>query len=148
MATGRDYQGLSGLELLEAMLAAGDRPAMAVTLDFTLAEVAEGLAVFSGTPGAHVYSPLGMVHGGYAATLLDSACGCALHTRLSASQIYSTLELKVAYHKAITSAVGVLRAEGRVMSLGRRVGFTEATLRDAAGTLYASATSTLLISER
>jgi len=143
-----DVRGLSGLELLRAMIAAGERPGIAVSLDFDLVEADDGRAVFAGTPGPHVYSPLGMAHGGYAATLLDSACGCAVHTRLAASQSYSTLELKVAYHKAITSAVGRLRAEARVVTLGRRVAFSEGTLKDAGWTLYASATSTLLITER
>jgi uncharacterized protein (TIGR00369 family) len=88
------------------------------------------------------------VHGGYAATLLDSACGCALHSRLTGEQSYVTLELKVAFHKPMTQDTGLVRAEGRVLSLGRRVGYTEATLTDANGTLYASATSTLLVIER
>jgi uncharacterized protein (TIGR00369 family) len=100
------------------------------------------------SPGLHAYNPLGMVHGGYAATLLDSACGCAVHTRLSAAQTYSTLELKVAYHKALTADTGLVRAEGRVVSLGRRVAFSEATLRDASGILFASATSTLPLLDR
>jgi len=139
---------LPGLELLRQMIDAGRRPGMAVSLDFALVEVDSGRAVFAGKPGKHAYNPLGIVHGGYAATLLDSACGCAVHSQLRATQSYSTLELKVAYHKAMTQDTGVVRAEGRVVSLGRRVGFAEAALRDAAGTLYASATSTLLITER
>ena len=88
------------------------------------------------------------VHGGYAATLLDSACGCAVHSRLSASQAYTTLDLSVSYHKPITRNTGSLRAEGRVRSLGKRVGFAEASLTDAEGQLYASATSTLLVFDR
>ena len=107
-----------------------------------------GRAVFEGTPGEHAYNPIGMVHGGYAATLLDSACGCAVHSRLSATQGYTTLELKVAYHKAITKDTGRLRAEGVVLSMGRRAGFAEAKLRDTSGKLYASATSTLLVFDR
>jgi len=80
--------------------------------------------------------------------MLDSACGCAVHSRLSASQSYTTLELKVAYHKAMTGKTGLVRAEGRVITLGRRAAFAEATLKDTAGRLYASATSTLLVIER
>lgn len=140
-------EGLSGLEQLRALIASGKRPGIAVSLDFALSEVGEGTAVFTGMPGQHAYNPIGMVHGGYAATLLDSACGCAVHTRLSAQQMYTTLELKVAYHKAITDTTGPLRSEGRVVSFGRRVAFAEAKLIDAAGKLYASATSTLLIIE-
>jgi len=88
-----------------------------------------------------------MVHGGYAATLLDSACGCAVHSSLKAKQSYTTLELKVAYHKALTNQTGALRAEGRVLTMGKRVAFAEAKLMDSAGRLYASATSTLLVIE-
>ncbi len=141
-------EGLTGIEQLRALIAAGKRPGIAVSLDFALTEVGEGTAVFTGTPGQHAYNPIGMVHGGYAATLLDSACGCAVHTKLSATQMYTTLELKVAYHKTITDATGPLRAEGGVVTFGRRVAFAEGKLVDAAGKLYASATSTLLIIEQ
>jgi len=140
--------GLDGLSQLRALIAAGRRPGMAVSLQFNLVEVADGRAVFAGTPGEHAYNPIGSVHGGYAATLLDSACGCAVHTRLTATQAYTTLELKVAYHKPITRDTGPLRAEGRVVSIGRRAAFAEATLVDGEGRLYASATSTLLVIER
>jgi uncharacterized protein (TIGR00369 family) len=139
---------LSGLEQLRSWLADGRQPAMGDTLGFKLVEVEEGRAVFEGNPGLHVYNPIGTVHGGYAATLLDSACGCAVQTRLSANQAHTTLELKVAYHKAMTAGTGPVRAEGRVVTLGRRTAFAEAKLTDAAGRLYASATSTLLVMER
>jgi uncharacterized protein (TIGR00369 family) len=140
--------GLDGLAQLRALIASGRRPGIAVSLQFGLVEVEPGRAVFAGTPGEHAYNPIGTVHGGYAATLLDSACGCAVHTRLSATQAYTTLELKVAYHKPITRETGPLRAEGRVVSFGRRAAFAEATLVDAEGRLYASATSTLLVIDR
>lgn len=140
--------GLTGLETLQALIALGGRPPIGETLDFTLTEIGDGFAVFEGTPGVHAYNPLGTVHGGYAATLLDSACGCALHTKLSATQIYTTLELKVSYIKAITAKTGPLRAEGRVISAGRRAGFTEAVLKGPSGRIYATATSTLLVMER
>jgi uncharacterized protein (TIGR00369 family) len=139
---------LSGVDQLRAWLASGRQPAIGETLGLKLVEVEEGRAVFEGIPGLHVYNPIGMVHGGYAATLLDSACGCAVHSRLTAAQAYTTLELKVAYHKAITAGTGLVRAEGRVISLGRRAAFAEATLTDASGRLYASATSTLLVMDR
>lgn len=140
--------GLSGLDQLRALLASGRRPGIAVALDFDLSIVEDGRAVFTGTPGEHAYNPIGSVHGGYAATLLDSACGCAVHTRLGAAQTYTTLELKIAYHKALHATIGPIQAEGRVVSLGRRVAFAEARITDAEGRLYASATSTLLIIER
>ena len=140
--------GVTGLEQLQAMIAAGGRPPIGDTLDFSLTEAGDGWAVFEGTPGRHAYNPIGTVHGGYAATLLDSACGCAVHSKLSASQGYTTLELKVAYHKAMTDKTGAVRAEGRVISFGRRAAFAEATIKDAAGRIYATATSTLLVFER
>ncbi|HEY0501904.1 MAG TPA: PaaI family thioesterase [Lysobacter sp.] len=140
--------GLDGLAQLRALIASGRKPGILHSLDFDFVEVEPGRAVFAGTPGDHAYNPIGMVHGGYAATLLDSACGCAVHSRLDATQAYTTLELKIAYHKAITRDTGPLRAEGRVMSIGRRAAFAEARLTDAEGRLYASATSTLLVLQR
>ena len=140
--------GLSGLEQLRALIASGRRPGIAESLDFQLIEVGDGTAVFAGTPGPHAFNPVGVVHGGYAAALLDSACGCAVHTRITAQQGFTTLELKVSYHKALTDTTGPLRAEGRVLTFGRRVAFSEAKLIDTTGRLYASATSTLLIFEQ
>jgi uncharacterized protein (TIGR00369 family) len=140
--------GLTGLEQLQQMLANGRVAPIGETLGFKLAEVEEGRVVFESVPGVHAYNPIGTVHGGYAATLLDSACGCAAHSRLAANQGYTTLELKVAYHRAMTASTGTVYAEGRVLTIGRRAAFTEATIKDAAGKLYASATSTLLVFER
>ena len=140
--------GADGLTQLRALIASGRRPGIAVTLDFALTEVDAGRAVFVGIPGEHAYNPIGTVHGGYAATLLDSACGCAVHSRLDATQAYTTLDLKVSYLKAITSDTGRLRAEGRVISIGRRAAFAEATLTDESGRVYATATSTLLVFPR
>jgi uncharacterized protein (TIGR00369 family) len=138
---------LSGLELLRKMMADGRGPPIADTLKFVLAEVERGRAVFRGTPGPHAYNPIGVVHGGYAATLLDSACGVAVHSMLEPGQGYTTLELKVAYHRAITNDTGPVEAVGKVLSFGRRVAFSEAQLSDANGRLLASATSTLLVFE-
>jgi len=140
--------GLSGLEQLRAFMASGKRPGIGDSLEFDLVEVGEGRAVFAGVPGPHTYNPMGIVHGGYFSTLLDSACGCAVHSKLTAQQAYTTLELKVAFHKAITAQTGVVRAEGRVITIGRRVAFAEAVLVDAKGVLYATASSTLLVMER
>lgn len=136
---------LDGLAQLRAFIAAGRRPGIGDALDFDLVEVDDGRAVFEGRPGPHTYNPMGATHGGWFATLLDSACGCAVHSKLSARQAYTTLELKVAFHKAISAATGRVRAEGRVVAFGRRVAFAEARLVDAAGVLYGSATSTLLV---
>jgi uncharacterized protein (TIGR00369 family) len=138
---------LSGLELMRKMIADGRGPPIAATLQFFLAEVDKGRAVFRATPGPHAYNPIGVVHGGYAATLLDSACGVAVHSMLEPGQGYTTLELKVAYHRAITNDTGPVEAVGKVTSFGRRVAFSEAQLTDANGRLLASATSTLLVFE-
>jgi len=140
--------GLDGIAQLRALMASGRKPGIMVALDFELVEVDVGKAVFAGAPGEHAYNPIGTVHGGYAAALLDSACGCAVHSRLEASQGYTTLELKVAYHKSMTKDTGLMRAEGLVLSIGRRVAFAEAKLTDGRGKLYASATSTLLVFDR
>lgn len=135
----------AGLARVRALLASGGRPPIGERLDFALVEVGRGRAVFEGTPGRGVYNPVGTVHGGYAATLLDSACGIATASQLGEGQSFSTLELKVSYHKAMTDRTGPVRAEGRIVSMGRRVAFAEARLTDAGGTLLASATSTLMV---
>lgn len=138
----------SGLEQLQGWIASGRQPPIGETMRFNLVEVSEGRAVFEGTPDRHVYNPIGVVHGGYAATLLDSACGCAVHSALSTTQAYTTLELKVAYHRALNTTTGPVRAEGKVLTIGKRVAFAEAKITDASGQLYASATSTLLVMDR
>ena len=148
MNVNESHAALTGLEQLRALIAAGRPAPIGITLGFALTEVSEGRAVFTATPDERFYNPIGSIHGGYAATLLDSACGCSVHSRLSATQAYTTLELKVAYHRGMTRDTGPVRAEGRVLSFGRRVAFAEATLTDGKGQLYASATSTLLVFER
>lgn len=135
----------SGLELARRIVAQGGRPPIGETLDFACIEVDEGRAVFEGDPQANTYNPMGTVHGGYAATLLDSACGIATVTRLAPGQSMTTLELKVSYHRAMTDRTGPVRAEGVVVSMGRRVAFVEAKLTDREGRLLASASSTLLV---
>jgi uncharacterized protein (TIGR00369 family) len=143
-------RGASGREQLEALMRRtdGDIASIGHLLGFRLIEVDDGRVVFEGTPSRAVYNPIGTVHGGYAATLLDSACGCAVHSKLTAQQGYTTLELKIAYHRAMTEETGPVRAEGRVVQAGRRAAFAEATLKGLDGKLYASATSTLLVFER
>ncbi|MBP6363640.1 MAG: PaaI family thioesterase [Novosphingobium sp.] len=136
---------VDGLARVRALLAAGGKPPMSETLDFALVEVELGRAVFQGTPGRHVYNPMGVVHGGYAATLLDSACGIATASRLAAGETFTTLEIKVAYHRAMTEHTGPVRAEAIVKNMGRRVAYADAKLTDADGRLLASATSTLLV---
>ena len=136
----------SGLDQVRALRdGKSDWRGIAHLLDFKPVEVEDGFVVFEGHPGKSVYNPIGSVHGGYAATMLDTVMGCAVHSRLKAGQGYTTLELKVAYHKALSAESGPVRAEGRVVSLGRRAGFAEAKLFDKNGALCATATSTLLV---
>ncbi len=134
-----------GLQQLQAMLAGSLKAPMAETLGFRLVAVERGQVVFEGSPGVSVYNPMGSVHGGYAATLLDSACGLAVHSQLGPGRGHTTLELKVSYVRGLTDRSGPVRAVGRVVSAGRRVAFAEATLHDAEGRLCATATSTLLV---
>jgi uncharacterized protein (TIGR00369 family) len=134
-----------GLSQLRARLAGGMRAPFLVKIGIAFVQVERGLVVFEGTPDRSDYNPLGSVHGGYAASLLDSACGMAVQSALGANRGHTTLELKVSYLKALTERSGTVRATGRVISLGQRVGFAEATLHDSAGQLCATASSTLLV---
>jgi len=140
-----DHVDLDGYDQLATLMAENRHPPIGETLEFYLVELERGHVVFEGSPSSKVFNPIGSVHGGYAATLLDSACGCAVHSSLPAGQGYTTLELKVSYLRALSEVSGPVRAEGKVVSLGRRVGFSEAHLFDVDGRLCASATSTLLI---
>lgn len=146
----QDAPAPSGLEQLRDIFQNPDRaPAgMGRTMGFDHVEIEEGRVVFGATPHEGVYNPIGTVHGGFAATLLDSCLGCAVHSKLKAGQGYTTLELKVAYHRALTASTGPVRAEGVVINMGRRAAFAEGRLTDLNGRLYATATSTLLVFER
>ncbi len=138
--------GRSGLQILEALLA-GDLPLppMAVTLDCVPVRIEPGQAVFQGRPGARHYNPMGTVHGGWFATLLDTAMGCAVHSTLPASKAYTTLELKLNLVRALTEATPMVRAEGRLVHGGRRVATAEGQLFGPDGKLYAHASTTCLI---
>jgi uncharacterized protein (TIGR00369 family) len=138
--------GSTGVELLRRMVA-GELPRAPIQslIGFELVEADEGRVVFSGLPGEQHYNPLGTVHGGFAATLLDSALGAAVHSTLAAGEAYVTLELKINLVRAITADTGEVRAEGRVVHRGKTVATSEADLRDGAGKLLAHATSTCLI---
>ena len=139
-------QSLSGLEFLRGMIA-GDLPSPPIggLMGFRLVEVEKGLAIFEGTPGPSLLNPLGAVHGGYALTLIDSACGCAVHTELGAGIGYTTVETKVNFTRPIDPNGGPVRCEGRVLSRGRTIATSEAYLRSAEGKLLAHGTSTLII---
>ncbi len=136
----------SGLDQIRALKdGSSDYRGIAHLLDFRPVEVEDGFVAFEGHPTKSVSNPIGSVHGGYAATLLDSAMGCAVHTRMKPGQGYTTLELKIAYHRALSDQSGPVRAEGKVISLGRRAAFAEGRLLDKDGKLCATATTTCLV---
>lgn len=139
---------LNGLEMMQSMLA-GRIPyaTIAKTLDFFLVEVGKGHSVFQGTPGAAHLNPMGTVHGGWYATLLDSALGCAVHTMMPVGRAYTTAELSVNLVRSIGSKVQRVRAEGKVIHCGRQLATAEARLVGPDGTLYAHATTTCLVFE-
>lgn len=137
---------MSGLEYLRAILD-GDIPMAPIgaLVGMRLVEVGEGRAVFELQPAEYHYNPIGSVHGGIAATLLDSAMGCSINTRLPRGVAYTTLELKVNYIRPMTRDTSVVRAEGHVVHLGGRIAVAEGRLVDASGKLYAHATTTCLV---
>src|SRR3954471_5374396 len=137
---------LSGLEFLQAMRDGRlPAPPMARLLGFTLTEVALGHAVFEVMPGEQHYNPIGVVHGGLAMTLLDSAMGVCVHASLPAGTAYTTLEAKTNLARPITSQTGKLRAIGKALHIGKRVATAEGRLEDASGKLYAHATTTCIV---
>jgi uncharacterized protein (TIGR00369 family) len=146
LATAAGAQGRSGLEFLRA-IAAGEvpQPPIAQTLGFTLDSVEDGKAVFAIEPAEYHYNPIGSVHGGVYATLLDSAAGCAVHTTLPAGVGYTSLDLSVKFLGAVRLGSGRLTSTGTVTHRGRRTALAEARLEDAAGRLLATATSSCLI---
>jgi uncharacterized protein (TIGR00369 family) len=137
---------LSGPEFFQALLDGQlPPPPITATLDFSLASVEPGRAVFEFTPSEFHYNPLGSVHGGMYATMCDSACGCAVQSMLPAGTYYTSLDLSVKFLRPITASTGRLACEGTVTHLGRRTALAQASLTGADGKLYAHATSTCLI---
>jgi uncharacterized protein (TIGR00369 family) len=145
LAPVEEFRSRKGIDLLRAMIA-GELPTPPISqaMSMHLVEVEPGRAVFEGWPGPHLLNPLGSVHGGVALTLIDSACGCAVHTELDAGIGYTTVETKANFVRPLPSE-GVVRCEGRVLSRGRQIATAEAHLRDANGKLLAHGTSTLII---
>lgn len=139
--------GTDGLTQVRALIATGRQPPLGEKLGISLIEANHGHAVFEATPDGSSYNPMGSVHGGYIAMILDSACGIAAHTALKPGYAYTTLELKVSFVKGLSSTSGTIRATGRLISMGRRAAFTEATLHNDKGQVCATATSTLLVFE-
>ena len=135
----------SGLEFLRAIVR-GDLPAPPIcqTMNFAAVLVDPGHVVFEGTPDLRHYNPIGSVHGGYAATLLDSCMGCAVHSLLEAGFGYTTMEFKVSLLRPITAQTGTVRAVGTIINRGRRAAYAEGRLVDARDRVLAHATTTCL----
>jgi uncharacterized protein (TIGR00369 family) len=142
----QNLRSLSGVEFLKRV-ASGELPPppMAQLMNIRLSEVERGRVVFEGTPAEYHYNPLGVVHGGMAATLLDSALGCCVNSCLEAGDFYTTLELKVNYLRPITLDTGRVRAIATVVHIGRTTALVEGKIFDDADKVYAYASSTCLI---
>jgi uncharacterized protein (TIGR00369 family) len=139
-------RSMSGIDFLRAIRdGLLPSPPIAELLGFRLVEVEPGHAVFEVLPGEQHYNPIGVVHGGLAMTLLDSAMGCAVQTHMPAGDGYTTLEAKTNLVRAVTETTGMLRAIGKVVHLGSRVATAEGRLVDASGKLYAHATTTCMV---
>ena len=135
-----------GIGFLKAIIAGElPQPPISELLDFHLVEVENGRAAFEGVPEYRHYNPIGTVHAGFAATLLDSALGCAIFSTLAKGDTWTTLELKLNLVRPLTKDTGPVRAEGRVIHRGRTVATAEGDLKDRAGKLYAHATTTCMI---
>ena len=139
-------KSLAGLDYMNDMIAGKvPAPPIARLLDFRLVEVAHGRAVFECEPGEQHYNPIGVVHGGLASTLLDSALGCCVHTTLPAGTGYTTVELHVNLLRPLTKQTGIVRCEAEVIHVGRSMATAQGRLVDAAGKLYAHGTTTCMI---
>ncbi len=148
VATPQQLMGLTGLEQMQKLLS-GDfpPPPISETMDFALIRVEFGRAIFQGKPSGKLLNPLGTVHGGWYATLLDSAVGCAVHTAMPVGRAYTTLELKLNIVRSISLKVPLVRAEGYTVHVGKQVATAEGRLVGADGTLYAHASTTCLVFE-
>ncbi len=140
---------MSGLEALRAVLDGRlPPPPIAVLMGFRITEVSEGRAVFTAVPAEYHYNPIGVVHGGLAATVLDSAMGCAVQSTLPAGAGYTTLDINVTFVRPLTRDTGLVTCEGTVIYVGSRMATAQARLTDADGKLYAHGTTTCLIMRR
>jgi uncharacterized protein (TIGR00369 family) len=135
-----------GLDFLKGIIAGTlPQPPISELLGFHLVEAEQGRAVFEGLPEYRHYSPISTVHGGFTATLLDSALACAIFTTMVKGDTWTTLELKINYVRPLTKDTGPVRAQGRIIHRGRTVATSEGDLKDRAGKLYAHATTTCMI---
>lgn len=137
---------MPGIDYLRAILA-GEIPGAPIAshINMHFVSVEAGVVVMGATPDESHYNPIGTVHGGFFATLLDSVCGCAVQTTLPAGTAYTSLDLNVSFLRAITTDTGRVEATGRVTKPGSKAAFVEADIKDAQGRLLATATSTCLV---
>ena len=141
-----DVRAVDGLTLFKGVMEGRyPAPPIARAIGFEIAEVELGRVVFTYTPVADHLNPLGSIHGGIAATMLDGVMGCCIHTMLKAGTGYTTVEIKVNYVRAMTDKTGPVRAEGKVINAGSRIATSEGRLIDSAGKLLAHGTTTCLI---
>ena len=139
-------KSVKGLEYMQGILSrVYPSPMMMKSLNFHLVHVEPGRADMEGVPDERFYNPMGTVHGGYAATLLDSCMGCAAHTTVPKGMGFTTLEIKINYSRPMSKDTGKVRAEGRVINGGRQIITAEGRLVDASGKLYAHGTTTCLV---
>jgi uncharacterized protein (TIGR00369 family) len=142
-AMGRD---LSGLEFLTAIKEGRiPQPPISKLLGFYFTHLEHGAVHLVLPIGPHLYNPIGSVHGGIAATVLDTVMGCSIHSMLPKGRAYSTLEIKISYLRPMTQALGEVTVEGRVLNLGRKAAFAEGKILDSAGKLYATGTTTCAV---
>jgi uncharacterized protein (TIGR00369 family) len=146
VATAASAAGMSGLEFFTA-ISEGKIPPPPImnALDFEAVSFEDGRAVFRMTPQEFHFNPIGSVHGGVFSALLDSACGCAVHTKMPRGAFYTSLDLSVKFLRPVTVKTGPITAEGTVTHIGRRTALAEARITDGSGKLYATATSSCLI---
>lgn len=141
-----DMAGLPGIALMQGMIEGRfPRAPIAALMAMQGGSAGDGWMVFTGTPGPQHYNPIGTVHGGYAATLLDSCMGCAVHTTLSAGTGYTTIDLNITYIRAMSATTGIVTARGEVISRGRRIATARGSITDSRAKLIASGTTTCLI---
>ena len=146
LASAGALRDMSGLEAIRAVRDGRvPPPPIAKLMNFTIVEVDEGRVVFEGYPGEEHYNPIGVVHGGFALTLFDSAMGCAIHTTLPAGVGYTTTDVQVRFIRGITKDTGPVRCEAKVVHVGRSTAIAEATLRDGNGRVLGTGTTACAI---
>ena len=142
----RELIAISGLEFFQKCRAGElPLPPVCAALSMHLEAVEEGRIVWVSQPSHRLFNPMGVVHGGYAMTLLDSCMSCAVHSTLPAGRAYTTIEVKTNFVKAISADIGLVRAKGEIVQVGRRIGTAEGRVVGEDGALYAFGTTTCLI---